>query len=79
MVALRERYPALDTQRNFLQLQNELAMTEDRIGAARRFHNIKVAEYNRRSEAVPGNLVAARHDFAPAAYFDHDRDADPSG
>ncbi len=79
VIALREQYPALDTQQNFLQLQRELAMTEDRIGAARRFHNIKVAEYNRRTEAVPGNLVAARHDFAPAVYFDHDRDADPSG
>ncbi len=70
VIALRERYPALDTQRNFLQLQQELAMTEDRIGAARRFHNIKVAEYNRRTEAVPGNLVVSRHDFAPAGYFD---------
>lgn len=69
VVALRERYPALDTQQNFLQLQRELAMTEDRIGAARRFHNIKVAEYNRRTEAVPGNIVAARHDFEPATYF----------
>ena len=70
VIALREQYPALDTQRNFLQLQQELAMTEDRIGAARRFHNIKVAEYNRRTEAVPGNLVVLRHDFAPAGYFD---------
>jgi len=70
VIALRERYPALDTQRNFLQLQKELAITEDRIGAARRFHNIKVAEFNRRTEAVPGNVVARRHDLAPAAYFE---------
>jgi LemA protein len=70
VVALRERYPALDSQRNFLQLQEELAVTEDRIGAARRFHNIKVAEYNRRTQAVPGNLVTRRHQFALAEYFD---------
>ena len=70
VIALRERYPALDTQRNFLQLQQELALTEDRIGAARRFHNIKVAEYNRRTEAVPGNLIATRHAFTTADYFD---------
>ena len=55
---------------NLAQLQQELAVTEDRIGAARRFHNIKVAEYNRRTEAVPGNLVARRHHFALADYFD---------
>jgi LemA protein len=70
VVALREQYPALDSQRNFLQLQQELAVTEDRIGAARRFHNIKVAEYNRRTEAVPGNLVAGRHHFELADSFD---------
>ncbi|BAN03688.1 LemA family protein [Ilumatobacter coccineus] len=72
VVALRERYPALDTQQNFLTLQHELAMTEDRIGAARRFYNIKVAELNRRTEAFPSNLVAARHGFERAAYFDPD-------
>ncbi len=72
VVALREQYPALNTQQNFLQLQRELAITEDRIGAARRFHNIKVAEYNRSIQAVPGNLVAKRHRFAPAAYFEVD-------
>lgn len=72
VVALRERYPALDTQQNFLTLQKELATTEDRIGAARRFHNIKVAEYNRRTEAFPSNLVASRRGFERAAYFDPD-------
>jgi LemA protein len=72
VVALRERYPALNSQRNFLQLQQELALTEDRISAARRFHNIKVAEYNRSLQAVPGNLVAKRHRFLPAAYFGTD-------
>ena len=69
VIALRERYPALNSQQNFLQLQRELAITQDRIGAARRFHNIKVAEYNRSIQAVPGNLIAPRHGFEPAAYF----------
>ncbi len=72
VIALREQYPALNSQQNFLQLQKELATTEDRIGAARRFHNIKVAEYNRSIQAVPGNLVARRHHFDPAAYFGTD-------
>lgn len=69
VIALREQYPALNSQQNFLQLQKELAITEDRIGAARRFHNIKVAEYNRCVQAVPGNMIARRHRFEPAAYF----------
>lgn len=72
VVALRERYPALNTQQNFLTLQRELSLTEDRIGAARRFHNIRVAEYNRRTEAFPSRVVAARHGFDRAAHFDPD-------
>lgn len=69
VVALRERYPALNTQQNFLTLQRELAMTEDRISAARRYHNIRVAEYNRRTEAFPSQVVAARHGFTRGDYF----------
>ncbi len=69
VVALRERHPQLDSQKNFLRLQEDLAITEDRIGAARRFHNMKVAEYNRRTEAVPSKLVADRCGFGRAAYF----------
>lgn len=72
VVALRERYPALDSQQNFLRLQTELATTEDRLGTARRFHNIKVAELNRRIEAVPSNLVAGRHGLTHAMYFGTD-------
>ena len=72
VVALRERYPALNSQQNFLTLQKELALTEDRIGAARRFYNIRVAEFNRRTEAFPSNIVARRHGFERAAFFDPD-------
>lgn len=72
VIALRERYPALNTQQNFLTLQHELKLTEDRIGAARRFHNLKVAEFNRRTEAFPSKVVAGRHGFERAAYFDPD-------
>jgi len=68
LVGLRERYPHLDSQRNFLGLQHELAITEDRIGSARRFHNIKVAEYNRRTEAFPSTVVACIHGFGTAPY-----------
>ncbi len=70
VIALREQYPALNSQQNFLRLQRELATTEDRISAARRFYNIQVADLNRRIQSVPSNVVARRHRFAEAAYFD---------
>lgn len=69
VIALRERYPALDSQKNFLRLQGELAITEDRIGAARRFHNTRVAELNRRVEAFPSSLVATRHGIGRGVFF----------
>ena len=69
VVALRELYPQLDSQANFLRLQHDLAITEDRISAARRFHNLKVAELNRRTEAFPSNVVAGIHGVQRGAYF----------
>ncbi len=70
VIALRERYPALDAQQNFLELQRQLAMTEDRIAAARRFYNTRVEHLNRRVEAFPSGIVARRHEFAKAEFFD---------
>ncbi len=69
VIALRERYPALNSQQNFLTLQGELALTEDRISAARRYYNIQVSDLNRRVQAFPSNLVARRHGFTEASYF----------
>lgn len=72
LVALRERYPALNSQQNFLALQRDLTATEDRISAARRYYNTVVRNYNTRCDAFPSALVARRHGFAPAEFFDAD-------
>jgi LemA protein len=70
VIALRERYPRLNSQHNFLELQRQLSLVEDRITAARRFYNTRVEHLNRRVEAFPSALVARRHGFAKAAFFD---------
>jgi LemA protein len=72
VLALRERYPALDSQQNFLRVQHELSITEDRIAAARRFYNTRVAQLNTRVEAFPSAVVARRHGVGPADYYDPD-------
>lgn len=69
VVALREMYPQLNSHANFLRLQHDLAITEDRISAARRFHNLKVAELNRRTEAFPSIVVAGMHGIERGTYF----------
>jgi LemA protein len=72
VIGLRERYPALNSQQNFLRLQHELAMTEDRIAAARRFYNTRVQQLNNAVEAFPSAIVARRHGYGKADFFDTD-------
>ena len=69
VVALRERYPSLNSQANFLALHDELTLTEDRVAAARRFYNTRVANLNRRVDAFPSNVVARRHSVTKAEFY----------
>ena len=72
LFAVTERYPELRASEHFLALQRELALTEDRIQAARRFYNANVRDYNRRVESVPSNVVGATFGFRRADYFEVD-------
>jgi LemA protein len=72
LTALRESSPQLNSNANFLALQHQLAMIEDRIAAARRFYNTRVVAHNERVDAFPSNLVARNRGFEKAAYFGTD-------
>ena len=58
VLARVEAYPDLKASQNFLDLQDELTNTEDRIAAARRFYNGNVRAYNTRVATFPSNVVA---------------------
>jgi LemA protein len=68
--AIAEAYPALRASENFLALQKELAITEDRIAAARRFFNANVRELNQLCGMFPTNIVAGMFGFRPAEFFE---------
>jgi len=70
LFAVAENYPALRSDAHFLALQKELAETEDRIAAARRFFNANVREFNTLCEQAPTNLVASMGGFSPASFFE---------
>ncbi|GAB3263794.1 LemA family protein [Nocardioides dilutus] len=70
VLARVEAYPELQASRNFLELQDELTHTEDRIAAARRFYNGNVRAYNTRVATVPSNLVAAMFGFKARDFFE---------
>jgi len=72
LFALAEAYPDLKANENFLALQKELALTEDRIAAARRFYNANVREMNQLRGMFPTSLVASMFGFAEASFFELD-------
>lgn len=65
-----ENYPDLKASQNYLQLQEELVNTEDRIQAARRFYNGNVRENNNLVEMFPTNLVASLFGFKRREFFE---------
>ena len=70
LFAVVEGYPELKANRNFLALQEELANTEDRIQAARRFYNANVRDLNNRVEVFPSNVIAGLFGFQRCEYFE---------
>ncbi len=70
LLAVSERYPDLKASENFLDLQRELANTEDRIQAARRFYNANVRDLNTRIEVFPSNIIASVFSFKPEEFFE---------
>jgi LemA protein len=76
LFALGEAYPDLKASTNFLELQGQLADTEDKIQASRRIYNGNVQSYNTRLQRVPTNIIAGMFNFTPREYFEIDNPAD---
>jgi LemA protein len=72
LFAVAESYPQLKSNQNFLELQRQLADTEDRIAAGRRFYNGNVRAYNTRIEAFPSSLIASSKGYTKEQYFEVD-------
>src|SRR5688572_9293849 len=58
LFAVAEAYPDLKANTNFLQFQDELSHTENKISFARQAYNDAVLDYNNAIETFPGNLIA---------------------
>ncbi len=76
LFVVSERYPTLKSDAHFLSLQRELALTEDRIAAARRFFNANVREMNQLCQSVPTNLVAGMFGFQSETFFELSSEAE---
>lgn len=69
LFAVAESYPDLRASGNFVQLQQELATTENRIAYSRQYYNDQVLAYTNGHNAFPGNVVARLTGFQPRPYF----------
>ena len=65
-----ENYPDLKANTNFIQLQDELAGTENRIAVSRKDYNDAVKNYNQMIKSFPKNLVAGMFGFEKKDYFE---------
>jgi LemA protein len=72
MFAVAEAYPDLKANQNFIELQQELVDTEDKIQASRRFYNGGVRDLNTKIQMFPSNLVASMFGFKNREFFELD-------
>lgn len=71
LLVVSEKYPELKSNQNFLNLQDELAGTENRIATERRRYNESVKDYNTFIQLFPNSLFAGFAGFSREdAYFE---------
>ncbi len=70
LLAVVENYPQLKADQHLLKLQMELANTEDRIQAARRFYNGNVRDCNTMIQSFPSLIIAGLFGFKQQEFFD---------
>lgn len=69
IMAVSENYPDLKANQNFMDLQEELRNTENKISFSRQFYNDSVTMYNTKIEVFPSNLVAGLFHFTAESLF----------
>jgi len=70
LFAVSESYPDLKASANFMQLQEELTSTENKISFARQFYNETVMRMNNKVEMFPGNIIAGMFNFTKETFFE---------
>ena len=70
LFALAESYPELKANEKFMDLQNNLKETEDKISYARQFYNDAVLKYKNKLEVFPSNIVGSMFGFKPEPFFE---------
>ena len=72
LLAVAEAYPDLKADKNFLELEQQLAEIEDQLQMARRYYNGTVRNLNIAVQSFPTNLLAGLLGFRTEPYFELD-------
>ena len=67
--AVAEAYPDLKASQNFMELQEEVSDTENKIAYARQFYNSVVLDYNTKLKVFPNVIFANLLHFTDAEFF----------
>ncbi len=70
LMVVVEQYPDLKANQNFMQVQEELTSTENKISFSRQAYNDAVMVYNTKTEMVPSNIVAGIGKFIAMEMFE---------
>lgn len=70
LFALAESYPDLKANQNMMQLQEELASTENKVAFSRQAFNDSVMNYNNATENFPSNIIANMFSFAASEFLE---------
>ncbi|MDH3336936.1 MAG: LemA family protein [Gammaproteobacteria bacterium] len=72
LFALSEAYPDLKANQNMMQLQEELATTENKVAFSRQAFNDSVLQYNNSAQNFPNNVIAGFFRFELASFLEID-------
>lgn len=75
LMLVKEQYPELKANQNFMALQDELTGTENRISTERNKFNEMARDYNAYIRSFPKNIIASMSGFDKKAYFQADQAA----
>ena len=70
LLAIAESYPELKANTNYLNLQENLQETEDKISYDRQFYNDAVLKYKNKIEIFPGSMIASLFKFETEPFFE---------
>ena len=70
IMMLKEKYPELKSNKNFMNLQEELSKIEENIAKSRSIYNKNVLNYKNNLEVFPSNIIASIFGFKQELFFE---------